>query len=519
VRKTFRFHFFINLITLCAILFCTPAFKVQAATDVSPKPGTIWTWGFNVFGQLGDGTTTTQWSPVSITKPTSLSSISGGYWHSLALKYDGTVWAWGKNANGQLGDATTLERDTPVQVSGLSDIIAISAGAYHNLALKQNGTVWSWGWNGGGQLGDGTTNDRSIPVMVANLTNVTAISAGYEHSLALKSDGTVWAWGYNFEGQLGNGNNADSSIPVQVTGLTDIKSISAGWFHSMAIKSDNTLWTWGMNSYGELGLNSVDNNPHPNPAQVDALTDVNKICGGSYHSLAIKPDGSMWVWGNNSQGQLGDNTTTSRPEPQTVPGLSNIVTMSGGWGHSLAVTDTGNVYAWGLNDQGQLGLGTTQTGAANKSSNLQKFTAGNNENTSQPDISDGNPRIADGSEWTWGQTPSEMMDQGVQTMGKQSLSIQSQSSIYQPNPTLISGLTNVSAVAGGYYHSLAIIPNPRPAWDVNGDHIVNIGDLILVGSHWNESGAPRWIPEDVNSDGMINVGDLVIIGQHWNESW
>jgi alpha-tubulin suppressor-like RCC1 family protein len=142
--------------------------------------------------------------------------VKGGNYHSVALKTDGTVWAWGYNYYGQLGDGTYTDRSTPAQVSNLTDVKAISTLSSHALALKSDGTVWAWGYNYFGQLGDNTTTNRNTPVQVQNLTNVVAVAAGGSHSLALKSDGTVWAWGNNYSGQLGDNSTTNRSLPVQV---------------------------------------------------------------------------------------------------------------------------------------------------------------------------------------------------------------------------------------------------------------------------------------------------------------
>lgn len=158
--------------------------------------------------------------------------ISVGLSHTVALKDDETVWAWGSNENGQLGDGTNNDSSIPVQVIGLTDVVAISAGSKHTVALKEDGTVWTWGWNLSGQLGNGDWNDSSTPVQVTGLTDVVAITAGSGHTVVLKEDGTVWAWGCNRNGELGIGTTTNmNNTPVQVTGLTDVVQISAqgGW--------------------------------------------------------------------------------------------------------------------------------------------------------------------------------------------------------------------------------------------------------------------------------------------------
>ncbi|HUT69838.1 MAG TPA: Calx-beta domain-containing protein [Desulfatiglandales bacterium] len=180
-------------------------------------------------------------------------SIAGGGAHTLALKDDDTLWAWGYNYYGQLGDGTTTDRTTPVQVSNITDVVAIAGGYYHTLALKADGTLWAWGANWYGQLGDGTTTHRTTPVQVLNLTNVIATAGGGEHTLALKADGTLWAWGCNGYGQLGNGTTTHRTTPAQVPSLTDVVAITAGAYHILALKADGTLWAWGYNYYGQLG--------------------------------------------------------------------------------------------------------------------------------------------------------------------------------------------------------------------------------------------------------------------------
>ncbi|MGB9849149.1 MAG: Ig-like domain-containing protein, partial [Moorellaceae bacterium] len=190
---------------------------------------------------------------VEFSQPFVGAKIAGGDNHSLAVKSDGTVWAWGWNYYGQLGDGTTINHTTPMRVTNLTGVVAVAAGIYHSLALKSDGTAWAWGWNGYGHLGDGTTTNRTAPVQVQGLTGVVAVAAGGYHSLALKSDGTVWAWGRNYEGQLGDGTTTNRYTPVQVKNLTGVVAVAAGYYHSLALKSDGTVWAWGRNYEGQLG--------------------------------------------------------------------------------------------------------------------------------------------------------------------------------------------------------------------------------------------------------------------------
>jgi alpha-tubulin suppressor-like RCC1 family protein len=320
--------------------------------------GTVWAWGRNNVGQLGDGTTINKSTPVQVSNLTDVVTLANGVGiHFFAFKSDGTVWAWGLNSNGQLGDGTRTNRSTPVQLN-LSNVVSIARGGSHTLALKSDGTVWSWGFNYYGQLGDGTTTDRLTPVQVSQLTNVVAIAAGFYQSYALKSDGTVWAWGSNNLGQLGDGTTADRHVPVRVQGLNNVNAIVAGISHALALKSDGTVWAWGWNSYGQIGDGTTTNRLVP--VQVQNLTDIVDIAAGREHSLALKSDGTVWVWGRNSSGQLGDGTNVSRFSPVQMQNLSGIEDVGAGNNHSIALKSDGTVWAWGENTYGQLGDGTNQ---------------------------------------------------------------------------------------------------------------------------------------------------------------
>ncbi len=324
--------------------------------------GTVWAWGWNYDGRLGDGITIDRDMPVQVSQLKDVIAVSAGGTHALAVKDDGTVWAWGANVYGELGDGTTNDRYTPVRVAELTDVIAVSSGGGHSLALKGDGTVWCWGYNFWGQLGDGTTTSRSTPVQVIGLTGVIAVSAGSFYSMALKDDGTVWAWGNNFWGVLGDGSaggnwsefneGIDKKMPVQVVGLNDIVALSTGSY-SLALKSDGTVWAWGMNDFGQLGDGTTVY--RQTPVQVLGLTDVKAVNQG----LALKGDGTVWGWGWNHFGQLGDATTRDSHIPVQVSGLADVVAISGSEVHSLALESDGTVWAWGYNYEGQLGDGTS----------------------------------------------------------------------------------------------------------------------------------------------------------------
>ncbi|MGH9176060.1 MAG: RCC1 domain-containing protein, partial [Vicinamibacterales bacterium] len=329
--------------------------------------------GDNTFGEIGDGTTIDRITPVQSSGLNGVTMVVASQNHSLALKTDGTVWAWGVNSSGQLGvptgtcGGTTPCSSTPLQVTGLSTVSAISALRDHSLALTTNGAVWSWGLNDAGQLGDGTTTNRGTPVQVAgadgtgHLTGMTSIAAGAKFSLAVKSDGSVWAWGENAGGQLGNDTTTNSTLPLQVKVgrrkfFTNATSVAAGQSHSLALKSDGTVWAWGNNTSGQLGDGTTTNRTLP--VQVSGLTGIVAIAAGDYSSYALKSDGTVWSWGYNLYGGLGIGSYTDRNTPVQVTGLSGVTTIAAGGLSAGAKTSDGVAWAWGFNRDGSLGDGT-----------------------------------------------------------------------------------------------------------------------------------------------------------------
>ncbi len=350
-----------------------------AAIAAAPVAGTVWAWGHNGSGQLGDGTTTNRFSPVRVGGLLGVVAIAGSGHHSLSLKSDGTVWAWGRNRRGQLGDGSTTARLTPVQVSGLTGVVAVAVDSGscdgHSLAVKSDGTVLAWGSNWRGELGDGTQNNALTPAQVSGLTGAVAIAGGCRYSLALKSDGTVWAWGDNLNGQLGDGTRNRALTPVQVSGLTGVIAIASGSLWGMALKSDGTVWAWGDNYYGSIGDGTQNRALTPvqviDPADptgyLSAVTGISG--GGAVHSLAVKSDGTVWAWGRNAGG-LGDGSISIYPHKRFTPAqvvdpadstgyLTGVVAVEAGRDNSLALKSDGTVWAWGRNEGGQLGDGTS----------------------------------------------------------------------------------------------------------------------------------------------------------------
>jgi alpha-tubulin suppressor-like RCC1 family protein len=330
---------------------------------------TLFSWGRNTsYGRVGDNTTVNRSSPVQI-PGTSWNRIeaAGQSERVLATKCDGTLWAWGQNGGGQLGDSTTIHKSSPIQIPGTSWSQLATGGAAH--ALKTDGTLWSWGPNSFGKLGDNTTVDKSSPIQIPG-TAWCAIQSHDNHTLALKTDGTLWAWGFssfgsgypNNGGRLGDSAFIHRSSPVQVPGTSWVE-VSAGSSHSVARKSDGTLWSWGGDAAGRLGVNTSDLGKN-SPVQVPGTT-WNNIAAATAHTFALKTDGSLWTWGGNYAGTLGLNDLAHRSSPVQIPG--SWADMAGGNQHSVARKTNGTLWTWGCAVCGALGDDTI----INKSSPVQ----------------------------------------------------------------------------------------------------------------------------------------------------
>jgi alpha-tubulin suppressor-like RCC1 family protein len=369
------------------------------STIVLKSDGTVWTWGANLGGRLGLGIDSASLGrsliPVEVHGAGNVSflnpvtAIMAGETHNMALKSDGTVWSWGYNFIGELGDGTTNDAATPVQVGlgsvpPLTGVTKLGGRTYFSLAVKSDGSIWAWGMNWNGQMGNGTitpTGPQALaPVMVSNsqpghvVNNPLQVSCGYTYGVALLTNGTVWVWGTGLHGELGAGTNTQSLIPIQVPGLSNITAISSGWKHTLALKSDGTAWAWGLNSHGELGDGTANN--RSNAVQVLNLSNAVMVSGGDYNSIALRGDGTVWKWGLNDVGELGIGVTDNagigpavdliaHPLPIQVTndmfgnGFSNVVKVSNRDYHNIAAKADGSVWMWGANDQGQCGNGTT----------------------------------------------------------------------------------------------------------------------------------------------------------------
>lgn len=339
-------------------------------------PG-LWLWGINSFGMLGTNDTNNRSSPVqTISYGSNWKQISMGESHSTAIKNDGTLWTWGRNEQGELGDNSTTNRSSPVQtISGGTDWKQLSTNSGTSTAIKNDGTLWLWGRNIEGQLGDNSRTNRSSPVQtVSGGTNWRESSVGKLHTAAIKTDGTLWVWGHNYFGQLGTNNRTYRSSPVQtVAGGTNWKQVSAGGYHTAAIKTDGTLWLWGRNDYGQLGTNDIVHRSSP-VQTVSGGTDWKFVTTSvTNFTAAIKNDGTLWLWGDNQYGQLGTNDRTNRSSPvQTISLGNNWKTANLGSLHSAAIKTDGTLWLWGTNYQGELG----QNDRVFRSSPIQVISGG-----------------------------------------------------------------------------------------------------------------------------------------------
>ncbi|MBV1853789.1 RCC1 domain-containing protein [Catellatospora tritici] len=323
-------------------------------------------WGDNDSGALGDGTTIRRPEAVVVEGLSGVKALSGSLSRGLALLNTGTVRTWGNNEEGQQGDATTTNHLTPGAVPGVDRASAVAAGGVHSLILLDSGKVLAFGSNRYGQLGIGTVSDRERLVEVPGLSHVRAIAAGKYHSLALLDNGKVMAWGLNDRGQLGIGvtdpAETGRSRPVEVVGLTGVKAISSFYDHSLALldNEDRTVKAWGDNSGGVLG-NGVTGGLSNTPVAVLGLTDVEAIAAGGTFSLALRGNGKVKAWGDNTFGQLGLGVASAprnRPTDNVV-GLSGVRAIAAGIGHGMALVDSDDdiVKTWGINNAGQLGDG------------------------------------------------------------------------------------------------------------------------------------------------------------------
>lgn len=315
--------------------------------------GTLWAMGFNIYGQLGIGDTISRvWAPVQVMS--GVSAVSAGYYHTMILKSDGTLWATGYNQNGLLGtgDTATFVR-SPIQVFGGNNVSAVSAGAMYTMFIKSNHELWAVGDNNYGQLGDGTRTFKSAPVFIRS--GVSAVSAGPQHTMIIAND-TLYGSGYNYYGQLGQGDTLNDSTFTKVYGTngTGVSAVAVGTYHTMFIRNNGSLWAVGRNRYGEHGTGDTAMRVRY-PASV--MTEVSGVSTGNFLTMIIRSDGSLRTVGYNNFGQLGTGDMIDRWTPFQV--MSSVSAVSAGYAHSMIIRSDGTLFGTGNNELGQLGTGDT----------------------------------------------------------------------------------------------------------------------------------------------------------------
>ena len=315
--------------------------------------GSLWTWGRNTWGQLGNGSSGTRGvPPAQVGADRNWAAVSAGENYTVALKTDGSLWAWGLNDNGQLGNSSYTDSYIPERIGTETDWALVSAGYSHTAALKTDGSLWAWGYNWYGQLGDDGIGNKYIPVRIGTETDWVAVSTGENYTVALKTDGSLWVWGDNWYSQLGLGSiRGQIRVPVRVGTETDWAAISTGKDHSVALKTDGSLWEWGYlnKSYSPLRA----------PIRIGTETDWVAVSAGYSHAIALKDDGSLWAWGADYHGQLGLGSNMEQIHvPARVGTETDWSAISADGAHTAALKDDGSLWTFGLNNYGQLGSDT-----------------------------------------------------------------------------------------------------------------------------------------------------------------
>ncbi|MBL0013463.1 MAG: T9SS type A sorting domain-containing protein [Flavobacterium sp.] len=358
-------------IKLLTLLLCTTIGNAQCWSTVATgysftiaktPQGKLYTAGSNNYGQLGNGTsgTGTESSTFQLVGTDTWSTMAAGDYHALAIKANGTLWAWGNNSQGALGDGTNVGKTNPIQIGTATDWASVTAGYGFSLAIKTDGTLWAWGENLYGELGIGTHGpaaDTNFPQQVGTDTDWRMVSAGSQHTMAIKNNGTLWVWGRNEVGELGLGfNQIPKYIPTQLGTSANWETIAAGEYCSAAIKTDHSLWTWGDNSAGAIGDNTSTD--RVSPVRIGITGSWEKVSNG-YHMVAIQSNGTIWSWGSNLFGQVGNNSFINRRTPIQISSNTNWQFIAASANATLAINSNGDLYGIGLNIGGQLGDGTT----------------------------------------------------------------------------------------------------------------------------------------------------------------
>ncbi|MCW1148170.1 T9SS type A sorting domain-containing protein [Flavobacterium lacisediminis] len=355
-----------RLLFLCFVFFQISVFsqcwnKISAGyqhTLAIKQDGTLWAWGRNTESQLGDGTIVNKSTPTQIGTDNNWVMVSASFRHSVALKSNGTLWVWGTGTLGTQSTPGQIILSVPTQIGTDTNWSFIETSDGATFAIKTNGTLWSWGFDNFGKLGKGGVGNSNIPEQVGTATNWVTVSSSNTHTIGVRSNGTLWVWGSGADGKLGLSSFTNYSAPVQLGTDTNWSKVSTGVDHSVAIKTNGTLWSWGKNDVGQLGSGSLAS-PIILPIQIGLDTSWSRIDAGDFHNIALKTNGTLWTWGNNFRGQLGNGNTTLSTSPVQRGVVSTWETIAAGYEHSMGLQTDKSLNTWGYNIDGRLGDGTT----------------------------------------------------------------------------------------------------------------------------------------------------------------
>ncbi|WP_339787714.1 hypothetical protein, partial [uncultured Imperialibacter sp.] len=395
--------------------------------------GSLWAWGGNSAGNLGIGSQENQLMPVQVAFEFGWAEVSTGNDHSVGFSDEGTLWSWGYNGSGQLGIGNEVRPLSPIRIGDDQDWVDVIGNVSYTLGQKSNGTLYGWGSNLFGRLGNGTEIPETAPILIDAVSNIKKVSS-YRHVLFLKNDGTIWGWGENFQGQVGDGTTINKLTAIQIGDDTDWVDVFVGYHSSYALKSDGTLWVWGNNVEGQLGVGTKESLSVP--VKLNDDTDWHMLSAGFRHTLAVKVDGTLWAWGYNYYGQLGDGSNNSSLTPIQIGTDTDWSFVEAGDHFSLAQKTDGSLWSWGQNDEGQLGDGTTDN-------RLTPVRIGDQTDWAVIDAERVSMAIkTDGSLWGWGGNEYGQVGDGT--------------TIDKLLPTRIGNDTDWLNVDGGGVHTVAI---------------------------------------------------------------